>query len=566
MLRKYPIYARCALALGFLVVLPGCDSNSGGASDPSIDTPSGFVFPIFPTTEESAARLLAQSTFGTTREDIARVESLGINGWVEDQFTKTSGAHLAHLLDNNGSTSNAEGRISKWWEDAIDGEHQLRGRVAFALSQIFVVSDVQQTLGNAQLGLAHYYDILSEHAFGNYRDLLEDVTLSPVMGVYLSMMQNAQADPATNTRADENFAREVMQLFSIGLHELNIDGTLKLSDGEPIPTYTQADVGEYARVFTGWGYGDTDRWNASPASQYANFLIPMEAFPEYHDSAEKRLLNDVVVPAGQTAEQDLKIALDSLFEHPNVGPFIAKQLIQRLVTSNPTPAYVARVARWFTNNGTGVRGDLEAVVRAILLDNEARYGHETIENFGKIREPVLRLSHLWRAFDAQFGEGLNTYSTNAPQLKDISSTFGQNVLGAASVFNFFHPDYAPQGALREVGLTAPEAEIYTENYVLATNGFINTFIHKFYTAGDSGSGAQFLTHINISDQANLAADTDALLDELDLVLMSGQMRSDMRIVLKNHLDALPDTPEGRAQRALDGISLIMASPAYLIQK
>jgi len=565
-----PRFIISSLVAGCIFLVVACDSGStdsstGDSTAISTAQPGAKVYPIFPTNNETAARLLAQSTFGATIEDINRVKSLGINNWVEDQLTRNSPSHLDFLLANDGSTSNAADRVNKWWLEAIDAEDQLRGRVAFALSEIFVVSDVQQTLSHAQLGLADYYDRLREHAFGNYRDLLESVTLHPVMGVYLSMMQNAKSDPVTNTRADENFAREVMQLFSIGLYELNSDGTQKLNNGEPIHTYTQADVGEYARVFTGWGYSGTDRWDAHPASQYANFLEPMQPFPEYHDTGEKQLLGGFVVPAGQSAEQDLKIALDSLFAHQNVGPFISEQLIKRLVTSNPSPGYVERVTSQFNDNGSGVRGDLKAVVRAILLDDEARYGHTQEPHFGKIREPILRLTHLWRAFDAQFAEDKSTYTTNAPTLKGTSVVFGQQPLGASSVFNFFHPNYAPLGELTEMELVAPESEVYTENYVLAANAFINTYIHKFYRS-DTVSGVQFLTYIDIQDQAVLAANPDQWLDELNLVLLSGQMSSDMLTILKEHMEALPDTDEGRVQRVLDGISLVMASPAYLVQK
>ncbi len=515
--------------------------------------------------DTAAARLLAQATFGATLDKINRVKALGIEGWIDNQFTLTGSSHLRYA-QNNGNASNAEARINKWWLDSIEGEDQLRHRVAFALSQIFVVSDVQQTLGNAQLGLADYYDTLRKQAFGNYRELLEEITLSPVMGVYLSMLQNAKADPATNTRADENFAREVMQLFTIGLHELNIDGTQKLQRGLPIATYTQADVAEYARVFTGWSYANTDRWDAKPLSQYADFLNPMVPYPEYHDTDEKQLLRGVASPAGLTAEEDLQIALDSLFNHPNVAPFISKQLILHLVTSNPTPAYVARVATVFNDNGAGVRGDLKAVVRAILLDTEARNGHTSVPDFGKLREPILRLTHLWRAFDAQYAKGANVYSTNAPQLKNVSETFGQTPLGASSVFNFFHPDYAPLGPLRDAGLIAPEAEIYSENYVLSTNTYISTYIHKFYDAGNDQTGATFQTYLNIEPQTSKAADPDALLDELDLVLMSGQMPSQVRTILLEHMIDLPDDLTGRSQRVRDSISLIITSPSYLVQK
>ena len=580
-------YRSCLLVTGLAILIACGDSNQSNATDTGSDslaTPpteqdlttdqtGSSLNPILPigpaniqVADMDAARLLAQASFGSNLESISQVKALGAEAWIDDQFTKTGSSHLAYARSNGNSSSNSEARIHKWWLDAIDAEDQLRGRIAFALSQIFVVSDIQQTLSNAQLGLAGYYDMLRRNAFGNYRTLLQDVTTSPVMGVYLSMLQNARANPQTNTRADENFAREVMQLFSLGLHELNIDGTPKIENGRPIPTYTQADVGEYARVFTGWSYANTDQWNAQPLSRHADFLNPMVPYPDFHDVGEKRLLSGIVSPAGLSAEEDLQIALDSLFNHPNVGPFIGKQLIQRLVTSNPSPAYVARVATVFNNNGAGVRGDLKAVVKAILMDVEARNGHNTVTNFGKLREPALRLTHLWRAFDATFADGATSYTTNAPTLNNASSTFGQSVLGASSVFNFFHPDYSPLGPLRDSSIVSPESEIYTENYVSASNTFISTYIHKFYHAGAGERGATFQTYINIEPQTNKASDPIALLDELNLVMMSGQMTDDVRSILLDHMQALPNDLSGRAQRVKDSISLIMTLPGYLVQK
>jgi len=551
---KPPKRLSMALALLCVVNLPlhANDSTRSGNSNA-------------PVTDTSSARLLAQASFGATLTDIERVKSLGIQGWIDNQLSLKGESHLKQLQDSNANGSNSADRVHLWWLEAIDAPDQLRGRVAFALSEIFVVSDVQQTLGHAQMGLANYYDILKVHAFGNFRDLLTDITLSPVMGVYLSMMQNAKANPATNTRADENFARELMQLFTIGLHELNLDGTLKLNNGKPINTYTQDDIKEYARALTGWGYGNTDRWDAHPASQYANFLVPMAPFSDYHDTGEKRLLGGITLPAGQPAIDDLHQVLDSLFLHPNVGPFISKQLIQRLVTSNPSADYVARVASKFNNNGQGIRGDMGAVVRAILLDEEARSGHLRIPNFGKIREPVLRLSHLWRAFNAQFAEGSKTYTAN-PQLNGLDIEFGQTILGSPSVFNFFLPSYAPSGPIKETGLVSPEAELYTENYVLTANTFLNTYIQKFHVAEQGNLGVQFETHIDITPQVNLAKNPEALLKELNLTLLSNQMSAEMHQLLSEHLNALPNSPKGHIQRVLDAISLIMASPSYLVQK
>ncbi len=549
---------RLSISTLILIILPLIISATGSAQDASSASQNRA-------TDGASARLLSQSTFGATRKDIERVKSIGIPAWIEHQFTLNGKSHLQQLQEKDASGSNSADRVHLWWLEAVDGADQLRGRVAYALSEIFVVSDTQQTLRHAQLGLANYYDILRKHAFGNFRDLLTDVTLSPVMGVYLSMMQNAKANPATNTRADENFARELMQLFTIGLHELNLNGTLKLQNGKPINTYTQDDIKEYARALTGWGYANTERWDAHPASRYANFLLPMAPFPQYHDTGSKQLLNNKVIPANQSAEEDLKEVLDSLFNHPNVGPFISKQLIQRLVTSNPTPEYVARVASIFNDNGLGIRGDLQSVIRAILIDDEARSGHSIYPNYGKTREPALRLSHLWRAFNAQFAAGSDTYTTN-PQLNGLDIELGQSVLSSPSVFNFFLPNYSPSGEIKQSGLVAPEAELYTENYVLSGNTFLNTYIQKFYTSEQIDAGAKFETHIDITYHVELAKDPSDLLQELNLILLSNQMTVELHTLLYDHLNALPNTPEGRVQRVLDAITLIMASPAYLVQK
>jgi len=398
---------------------------------------------------EDAARLLAQASFGPNMESINAVRRLGIAGWVDDQLTRDGGSHLIHsetYYPDGGSRSGP--RQHKWLLDAIEGQDQLRSRVAFAYSEIFVVSDLPENLTKSQFGMTNYYDILREEAFGNFRDLLERVTLSPIMGVYLSMLQNARGDPELNTRADENFAREVMQLFTLGLHELNLDGTTRNdAAGNPIPAYSQADIEEYARVYTGWDWHNVDSWGRIPLDSLANKFDPMTPNAAYHDDGQKNLLNGVVSPAGLSATADLDIALDSLFNHPNVGPFIGKQLIQRLVTSNPTPAYVARVASVFNNNGEGVRGDMGAVIRAILLDIEARDGYASVPNFGKLREPLMRWTHLWRAFNVQRGNESLPHEFNhiAPYIEEAGRIFGQSVLSAPSVFNFFHPDYAPLG-------------------------------------------------------------------------------------------------------------------------
>lgn len=522
--------------------------------------------PLTTLDSESAARLLAQATFGATLSDIAAVERMGIEGWIDDQFTRQGRSHLDYVQAHPGSSSLSGPRQDIWMIDAIDGNDQLRQRVAFAYSQIFVVSDVSQNLRRAQHAMTNYYDILRNNAFGNYRDLLEEVTLSPVMGLYLSMLQNAKADFTTNTRADENFAREVMQLFSIGLHELNLDGSIRRdANGTPMPAYVQQDVEEYARVFTGWNYADADRWDRSPDSDLDK-ILPMLPFPGFHDSGSKNLLRGAVSPASISSEEDLNNALDSLFNHPNVGPFIGKQMIKRLVTSNPTPAYIARVSRVFNNNGSGVRGDMQAVIRAILLDTEARSGYVNVPNYGKIREPLIRWTHLWRAFNVQRGNlsTYNKYNTGSPYLTHSADFLGQQVLGANSVFNFFSPGYAPLGPIREAGLSAPEAQIYSEANILTTTTKLSTLAHSFYQGGNENTRNS--SYIDISSETALAVDPEALIDRLDLLLMSGQMSSDMRVVLINHMNSLPADEVGRSLRVRDGITLIMASPQYLVQK
>lgn len=515
-------------------------------------------------TREEAARLLTQATFGTTEADIAAVQALGIEGWIDDQFNRQGAPHLDYVVHHSNG-SNREARHEVWWRDAIRGEDQLRQRVAFALSQIFVIGDTGYTLGNSQYGIANYYDMLREQAFGSYRQLLEDVTRSPVMGIYLSMLQNAKGDPESNTRPDENYAREVMQLFSIGLYELSADGTQKLSGGQPIPSYSQADVESYARVFTGWNYRGADRWNRALFTGN-NLVDPMDPYPGFHDADSKTLLGGVVSPAGNSAEEDLSLALRSLSEHANVGPFIGKQLIQRLITSNPTPAYVARVSAVFNNNGQGQRGDLQAVVKAILLDPEARNGHENVAEFGKLREPMLRITHLWRAFNIKLGSQSRRgeYNTLSPHVKDLDKLTGQAPLRSPSVFNFYHPDYAPMGELQSRRKIAPESEIYTDNHILATTTRINTQIQRLYASTPTPTDRKW-SYLDMAAENALASDPDSLLERLDLLLLSGGMSDGLRDILRDHMNGLPDTDAGRSQRVRDSISLIMASPEYLVQ-
>lgn len=513
-----------------------------------------------PATDTEAARLLTQATFGPTLADIERVQTMGMNNWIDWQLSSKGSAHLDYVSVHSNNSGRGP-RHEIWWADVVEGDDQLRQRVAFALSQIFVISDTGFTLSNAQYGVTNYYDTLRNYAFGNYRELLEEVTLSPIMGLYLSMLQNAKGQADGSTRADENYAREILQLFSIGLHNLNVDGT---TDGSP--SFTQDQIEAFARVFTGWNYADAGVWDRG-LSTNANMIDQMQPFEEYHDTDAKTLLNGVVAPAGNTARQDLELALDNIFNHPNVGPFIAKQLIKRLVTSNPTPAYVGRVAHVFNNNGTGVRGDLGAVVKAILLDTEARTIPTDISHYGKLREPVLRLSHLWRAFNVQRGENnsdRNEFNTVSPQMDTLETVTGQAVLRSPSVFNFFLPSYSPAGPVADANLDAPEFELFTAGNELATSNRIARQIQVGY-AGYPYANGQSTSYLDYTYELTLADDAAALLDHLDLVLLSGNMSDGLRNLLQSHIESIPSDEDGLSQRIRDAITLIMASPDYLVQ-
>ncbi len=533
-----------------------------------------------------AARLLTQATFGPTQKAIDHLIELGsYQAWLDEQFALPFQAQLPAVkeLDTRMCSERYEGytdsynpapRHQIWWENVVQGEDQLRQRVAFALSQIFVISDIG-ALDNYQYGVTDYWDTLAEHAFGNYRDLLEAVTLHPMMGEWLSSIRNRKADTENNIHPDENYAREVLQLFSIGLYQLNLDGSLKKdSQGLPIPTYGQDEIKAFARVFTGLiydGVGDEywrDPWEGGLTTR------PMVAYEAFHDTGSKQLLNGYTLPAGGSTLGDISLALDNIFNHPNVGPFISKQLIQRLVTSNPTPAYIARVASVFNDNGKGVRGDLKAVVRAILLDNEARRIHPATDNFGKLREPLLRYAHLWRAFGidtkTRQGDLWDEQDCGQPSyqvywvwwLLDFRRISGEAILGAPSVFNFYLPSFVPPGPVGDAGLVAPEFQIATESWLTGTANPLNWQI----LAGSWGE--QDWSFINFDAEAAWGQDPKRLLQRLNNLLMNGQMSTQEETLLLDHLNymqtGLENVPDIDIVR--DAVLLLSNSPNYLIQK
>ncbi|MCC6405838.1 MAG: DUF1800 domain-containing protein [Planctomycetes bacterium] len=545
---------RCVRGAFACLAIIGFAACGGGGS--GTDEGSGYVQGSdVPTSDAAAARFLTQATFGPTRDDIDLLRFIGYAAWFEDQRAKKVSKERPYVnaLEDSGKDLNQTHRMQIWWDNAMTGGDQLRQRVAWALSQIFVISDQHSSLSGDVKGMCEYYDILSRDAFGNYRQLLEDVTLSPAMGKYLNMLRNEKANPTYNIRPDENYAREILQLFSIGLVQLDVDGT-PLHDGlgNTIPTYDQSVVEGFAATFTGWTFDSSVNW-----WDWEGNTKPMVNWPDYHETAAKTILDGVVIPTGQTGEEDLALALDTIFAHPNVGPFVSKQLIQRLVTSNPTPAYVARVAAVFADDGTGERGDLFEVTKAILMDDEARNGHLTMpDTFGKVKEPLLRQLGLWRALDAKAASG--KYKVYWPEWY-----FGQAPLRSPTVFNFYSPTFSPPGDLADNGLVAPELQIATHSLIAeGTNEFYNLV---FWGHSDNTNADKDTVKIDLKPLKPLAADPATLIDQLNVLLMGGTMSSEMNQVLLDHLNATPNT-DGGTQRVLEAVYLIVTSPEGAVQK
>jgi len=527
-----------------------------------------------------AARFLAQATFGPTLEDIAHLQQVGYGAWIDEQVAHPVSLQHRFMLAG-GDWPNLMWRLDAWLTNALGGRDpfdpqlihrdQLRQRVAFALSEIMVVSDANSDkISNAPLGVTDYYDTLARGAFGNYRDLLEQVTLHPVMGMFLSMLGNEKPDPANNIRPDENYAREVLQLFSIGTVRLNPDGSRMLdAAGRPIPTYGQETVKGFAHVFTGWSFDQctSGGFYCYPWEQtHPAWVRPMKAFPAFHASAQSKQLlvypgvslPDGMLAAGGTPQSDLRAALDNIFHHPNVGPFVGRQLIQRLVTSNPSPAYVERVTQAFNDNGRGVRGDLKAVVTAILLDPEARQGIPPA-NFGKVREPLVRLMHLLRAMDASSGDG------RSEEFWTLGMYLSQVPLRAPSVFNFFSPNYMPPGELAEAGLVAPELQLSTDYMLPAMEGYFYQRVARWTVEGPPGTTGTYA--VNLARDIPLAADAAALVDRYDLLFLAGRMSPSMRQSVLSYLQGVPgNTVAGRRRRVQDALYLIVNSPEYVVQQ
>lgn len=515
-----------------------------------------------PLTAADASRFLVQATFGPTKAEIDALTGkklADLGKWIDAQRDVTASLHRTATMEDfnayGGSgtpaTPNSTNRQNAWWRHALTAPDQLRQRVAFALSEIFVISDQNSILVSYQEGMAHYYDHMVRNALGNYRQLLEDVTLSPMMGIYLSHLRNRKATSATGAQPDENYAREIMQLFSIGLNQLQPDGTLKLSPaGQVINTYDNTTITQMARIFTGWSYYTETPATTSFTGGRADYINPMTLFSAYHDDGAKTIVAGKAIPANQGGLKDLKETLDTLFTHTNTAPFVSRQLIQRLVTSNPSPGYVYRVAKVFENNGAGVRGDLHAVVKAILLDYEARSPVVAAAvGFGKMKEPILRTTHLLRAFDAK--------NTNNRYLISSLGSLAQAPLQAQTVFNFFEPAYVLPGALAAAGLYAPEYQILTDTTAIT----IPNYLYSFITATRSATTIA----PDFTALLTLARQPGPLVDQLNVLFCSGSMPTAVRDRLVAALNAVPSSTSD-LDRVRTAVYLTTSTQQAAIQK
>ena len=504
-------------------------------------------------TVTAAARLLDQATFGPTLNDIQHVQQVGIDGYITEQF-KTAPTLLPDIAATPTaictSTNLVPCQQSEWWQTVITGPDQLRQRVAFALSEIFVVSTNSV---NAR-SVTSYQNTLAQDAFTNFATILNDVSLSPAMGGYLNMLNSNK--PAAGEIANENYPRELMQLFTTGIDILNPDGSLQLdSSGNPVPVYTETQVEAFARAYTGWTYASST--GGAPAkfpNGTPNYDAPMAAVESAHDTTSKILLNGDVLPAGQSAEQDLAGALANIFAHPNVGPFVCRQLIQHLVASNPSAAYVTRVSTIFADNGSGVRGDMQAVVRAILEDPEARAGDtSTTFDGGHLREAMLYTTNVLRGLAFTNTSSVGDYSS----LSNYTTALGEKPYTSGSVFNFFPPDYVIPGTTTNAPEFGQENTASAILRLTLADNLVNNKITNFKVDLSATSALG-----TIASQTGVAlTDAGNLVDSLGIIFMHGQMPTQMRTEIVNHAATLTNI----AQRVRVAAYLVITASQYKIE-
>ncbi|MEP7138497.1 MAG: DUF1800 domain-containing protein [Caldimonas sp.] len=531
---------------------PGTGSGTGGGS-------GGGTTPA-PTATE-ASRFLAQASMGASRTDIARVQAIGYSAWIDEQLampaSQTRWDALVAAGFSDAGYKNSEGGFDACsWRKLLSSPDTLRQRVTLALSELMVTS-IDSLVGGGwkAFAAANYLDLLEANAFGNYRTLMQQVSTNTAMGMYLTFRASKKANPVTGSLPDENYARELMQLFTIGLVQLNLDGTAKTSGGAPIPTYALADITGLARVFTGWDF-DLQGQSGPAGTATPDFMRrPMIQYPARHELGAKTFLGTTVA-ASTDGVQSLGLALDAIFGHANVAPFVSRQLIQRLVTSNPTPAYVARVGAVFNDDGSGTKGNLAAVLKAILLDDEARSASVAAGvAAGKLREPMLRFTGWARAWSA-------SSPSNAWSIGDTSSAstrLGQSPLRSPSVFNFFRPGYVPpNSAIATAGLVAPEFQLHNESTVV---GAVNYLQRAVSGAGVGDVAADYASLVALAD------DAVALVAEINLVLAANQLSAATATTIATAVATIAGgTDPNRLKRIYAALTLAMAAPEFTVLK
>ena len=536
-----------------------------------------------------AARFLAQAGFGGDMDDVDEIIAVGFETWLDNQlaipasdyltelediWTIIFDAHIAYGIPADDIFGPYHPHFSyTWFEHLMTEDDQFRQKISYVLSQIFVVS-INSDLRDWAYALASYYDIFQTHGLGNYKDLLTEISLHPTMGYYLSHFENPKTDAANNIHPDENYAREIMQLFSIGLYELNLDGSCKLdANGDKIPTYDNDDIKELAKVFTGLGAGGIQDWvdwtNGQPVwglGIYAtDRTVPMLMYEDQHEQGPKVLFGGAyTIPGGQGGMDDIDDAIDYLYNHPNVGPFLARRLIQRLIKSNPTPEYIARAATVFNNNGQGVRGDMYAFIKAILLDDEARTCDAMeINNPGRLKEPVMRLTSLLKAFPLD-NVGSNFWEAGVQQMDHM----GQQPLASPTVFNFYLPDYQPIGDIGTADLVAPEFQIFNTQTSIGYINKVNDWTNWDYILYDwedddiVGENGVSLGDAHLTNRIQTDG-IEKFLNDIDIILGLGQVTDDTRDVIRQ---AAIDLNWGDLPDALLMLYILMISPDYAIQK
>lgn len=534
-------------------------------SDSEISRSDDVLVLVNPSAGGSVGRFLEQSTWGPSDPLIANVQGSGIAAYLQYQFSAPASGYPTLPLWPSTAPAGCDSICvrdnysmyplqRRFFSNALYGEDQLRQRVAWALHQMFVVSGRDITLPS---WMAPYLQILDRNAFGSFRQLLYEITLNPAMGVYLDMRTSTRTNP------NENYAREILQLFSIGTDLLNPDGTPQLDvNGEPLPAYDQAIVDGFTKVFTGWQL----QLNVAPGTP--DYITPMRLIAANHDTTDKQLLNGVILPAGQTGDQDLNAALDNIFYHPNVGPFVSKHLIKQLVTSNPSPDYVARVAGIFNNDGTGVRGNLRAVVEAILLDPEARDDAlaQTSVNYGHLKEPALYITNVLRAL---FPLSANGTANSDGYLNPQITNQDQDVFRPPTVFSYYPADFLAPGA---PGVLGPEFGIFSASTALRRANLVNTILgnmttnlsNAHITVVPVGANAPAGTGVNLNPYLNYADNPPSLVAALSRIMMHNSMSSQMQTSVVNAVTAVPAS--NRVLRVRQAIYLVATSSQYQVQR